>query len=94
MARKKVKKDDAPATLLVPTIRNEPLDAKGNKIDTTPDDLDEYKGSYRHAAHPGESFGLKVVEDDPHLGHTHHLKSKDHFWSGTQQEFKEAFEKK
>jgi hypothetical protein len=79
----------------LPVERPKPIDPKsGEPIDTTPVDLDDYEGSYTNVAHPGETFGLKIDEDDPHLGHTHHLKSVDHYWSGTEQEFKEAFEKK
>jgi hypothetical protein len=66
----------------------------------TPTDLDAYKGSYRHVGvgagiyqSKDETYGLKVVPDDPH-GRTHKLKSKSgYYWEGTEQEFKDAFEK-
>ena len=60
-------------------------------ISTDPTDLDEYEGEYKQLA-TGETFGLKVVEDDPH-GRTHHAKNVDHFWAGTADEFRAAFEK-
>jgi hypothetical protein len=49
---------------------------------------------YKHKALPDDAplFGLKVEEGD--YGHTHHLRSAEHSWSGTEQEFKDAFEKK
>lgn len=76
-----------PATVNV----TDPVSGKTTEVSTTPPDLKDYKGSYTHASYP-DKFGLKVMEDDPH-GKTHHLKSVDHFWSGTEDEFKQQFEK-
>ena len=68
------------------------MTAEGVKeVSTDPDDLDEYEGEYKQLA-TGEIFGLKVVEDDPH-GRTRHLKNTDHYWAGTAEEFRQAFEK-
>jgi hypothetical protein len=60
-------------------------------ISTDPTDLDQYEGEYKQLS-TGEVFGLKKVENDPH-GRTHHLKNVDHFWAGTADEFRQAFEK-
>ena len=70
----------------------DPITGKiAGQMSTKPTDLGEYKGSYKHKLYK-EPFGLKVVEDETH-GRTHHLKNVDHFWSGTEDEFKAQFEK-
>ena len=61
------------------------------EMSTDPTDLDEYEGEYTHLS-TGETFGLKVVENDPH-GKTHHLKNVDHYWVGTADEYRKEFEK-
>lgn len=61
------------------------------EISTDPTDLEDYEGEYKQLA-TGETFGLKVVNDDPQ-GRTHHLKNVDHYWAGTAAEFRQAFEK-
>jgi hypothetical protein len=68
-------------------------DRKGNLIEvsTKPKDLGDFKGSYKHKLYK-DPFSLKVVEDDTH-GRTHHLKNNDHYWAGTEEEFKAQFEK-
>jgi hypothetical protein len=58
---------------------------------TDPVDLGDYEGEYKMLSN-GETFGLKVVEDDPQ-GRTHHLKNVEHFWAGTAEEFRQVFEK-
>ncbi len=60
-------------------------------MSTDPTDLDEYEGEYKMLSN-GETFALKVVDDDPQ-GRTHHLKNVEHFWAGTAEEFRQAFEK-
>ncbi len=85
--------EPAPIGPVTPDIRNQPVDLAGKPIDTTPADLKEFKGSYKYkfSADKDERFGLKVIEDDPR-GETHHLKSVNHYWSGTEQQFKEQFD--
>jgi hypothetical protein len=75
------------------TIRAQTLDLKtGKLVDSKPTDLDEYEGGYtKKDGDPEESYGLKVVENDPR-GNTHHAKSNDHYWEGTEQQFKEQFD--
>lgn len=71
----------------------DPVTGKTTEVSTKPTDLKDYKGSYIHTAYPkDEEFGLKVIENDPH-GRTHHLKSEEHYWEGTADEFKNQFEK-
>ena len=85
---------EEPTPLVTPTIRAEPIDSKtGKPIDTKPADLKDYKGSYKYkfSGDPDERYGLKVVEDAPD-GMTHHLKSNDHYWNGTEAQFKEQFD--
>jgi hypothetical protein len=60
-------------------------------MSTDPTDLDDYEGEYKQLT-TGETFGLKMVENDPQ-GRTHHLKNVDHYWAGTAEEFRHAFEK-
>ena len=60
-------------------------------MSTDPTDLDDYEGEYTQLSN-GESFGLKIVENDPQ-GRTHHLKNVEHYWAGTAEEFRQAFEK-
>jgi len=94
---KKTKKLAADEVIIPPEERDstlarpETVTIEGKEVSTKPDDLKEYKGSYKHKLYK-EPFGLKVVEDDTH-GRTHHLKNTDHFWSGTEEEFKQQFEK-
>ena len=59
-------------------------------MSTDPTDLDDYEVEKQLSN--GETFGLKMVEDDPQ-GRTHHLKNVDHYWAGTAEEFRQAFEK-
>ena len=74
------------------TMRAETIDKEGKLIDRTPTDLDEYEGSYKKKdGDPEESYGLKVVENDPR-GNTHKCKSNDHYWEGTELQFKEQFD--
>ena len=58
-------------------------------ISTDPTDLDDYEGE--QATDRG-NFGLKVVENDPQ-GRTHQLKNVEHFWAGTAEEYRLAFDK-
>lgn len=52
------------------------------------------EGSFRKLGEPqgSEMYKLKIVEDDPH-GQTHQLKNQEHYWSGTEEQFKAQFEK-
>lgn len=60
-------------------------------VSTEPTDLGDYEGEYKMLSN-NETFGLKVMENDPQ-GRTHHLKNVDHYWAGTAEEFRQAFEK-
>lgn len=60
-------------------------------MSTDPTDLDDYEGEYTQLSN-GETFGLKMVDNDPQ-GRTHHLKNVEHYWAGTAEEFRQAFEK-
>jgi len=60
-------------------------------VSTKPADLGDYKGKYTMKGEK-EPYGLKEVKDDPH-GRTHHLKNVNHYWEGTEEEFKEQFNK-
>ena len=59
-------------------------------------DMTGYKGSYKLKDAPEGTppFGLKVVEEgEGHYGHTHFLRSEEHSWSGTEEDFKDQFDK-
>ncbi len=73
-----------------PLVEKEGKLVPGDPVSTDPEDLADYKGKYKHPAY-SEPFGLKVV-DDPH-GRTHHLKNRDFFWAGTEEEFKSQFDR-
>ncbi len=73
-----------------PLIENDGKPVLGEPVSTDPDDLSEFKGRYKHPSY-SEPFGLKIV-DDPH-GRTHHLKNRDFFWAGTEEEFKLLFDR-
>lgn len=60
-------------------------------MSTDPTDLGDYEGEYKQLSN-NETFALKVIENDPQ-GRTHHLKNVDHYWAGTAEEFRQAFEK-
>jgi hypothetical protein len=62
------------------------------EVSTKPTDLGDYKGSY-HLGDEKEPYGLKVVEDEVY-GRTHLLKNVEHFWAGTEAEFKDKFNQK
>jgi hypothetical protein len=98
MAKKKTKKRTESGDWLemeedAPTGGERPREVAGptGPVSTEPTDLDEYEGEYVQTS-TGETYGLKVVENDPH-GRTHHAKNVDHFWSGTEDEFKLQFER-
>jgi hypothetical protein len=57
-------------------------------------DMTGFEGSYHKKSEPkdAEPYALKIVADDP-TGQTHHLKNQDHFWSGTEAQFKEQFDR-
>jgi hypothetical protein len=58
-----------------------------------PEDLQEYKGRYRHLA-TGDIFGLKVLHgSEVRQNKTHHAKSARMFWDGTPEEFRAQFDK-
>lgn len=61
-------------------------------------DMKGYTGKYHKIGEPKDApdYGLMVVDEDEaakHYGHTHHAKSEEHFWTGTEKQFKEQFEK-
>lgn len=60
-----------------------------------PQNTDFVKGRYvmREGNHIGEEFALAVHEPDSYE-RTHTLKNKEHFWQGTEKQFRIAFEKK
>lgn len=51
-------------------------------------------GSFKKIGEPpgSEPYKLKIVEDDPH-GQTHQAINQEHYWSGTEEQFKAQFEK-
>jgi len=56
-------------------------------------DLTGYEGKWIEKR-TGEAYGLKIVPVvDPEFGHTHELKNEIHFWSGTEKQFREQFQK-
>lgn len=56
-------------------------------------DLKDYKGEY--TKDDGEVYALATVPEDQAIDHkTHFAMNTEHFWNGTQQQFKEQFEKK
>jgi hypothetical protein len=77
----------------------DPADPK-KTIQVGPQNVDTggYSGSYHEVGETknAEPYKLKVVEDDvasDHYGRTHHLINQENFWTGSEKEFKEQFEK-
>ncbi len=64
----------------------------GKHVVRTKPDMAGYSGSYIESA-TGETFALKMVDDDPH-GHTYHLKNDLHFHAVNEDDFKQLFTKK
>jgi len=61
-------------------------------------DMTGYSGSYHKIGEPKDAppYGLKIMEGEDtaqHFGRTHHARSKEFSWSGTEAEFKAQFEK-
>jgi hypothetical protein len=82
-----------PATFIHDPSTDDPTRMKQvgpQKVDMTGFD----DGSFRKKGETkkDEPYQLMIVEDDP-MGHTHHLKNQDHFWSGTEEQFKAQFDR-
>jgi hypothetical protein len=61
-------------------------------------DMEGYSGKYHKIGEPKDAppYGLKVLDESDtaaHFGRTHHLRSEEFSWSGSEKEFKEQFEK-
>lgn len=68
--------------------------ADGVSIRKVPSDLAEYKGNYRYRRTGETGFGLKVLpESQVRSNKTHLAKSPLKFWDGTEEEFRDQFDK-
>lgn len=83
-----------------PTFVGDPTDPKKQtQFGPIKPDMEGYKGSYHKISEPKDSppYGLKVLDVDEageHFGRTHHARSTEFSWTGTEQEFKEQFDQK
>jgi len=100
MAKKKPTKVEAPFKSTRPeAFAPDPADPrKAIKVGPQEVDTKGFSGSYHKLSEPkdAEPYKLKVVEDDEaanHYGRTHHLINQENFWTGTEKEFKDQFEK-
>jgi len=82
-----------------PAFMPDPADPrKAVQVGPQKPDMEGYKGSYHKIGEPDDAptYGLKIVDEAgalPHFGRTHHAKSTEFSWHGTEKEFKEQFEK-
>ena len=58
-------------------------------------DMEGFDGAYKKLGEPegSEPYGLKKLEEPDQYGNTHYLKNQEHFWAGTEEQFKKEFEK-
>lgn len=101
MATKKATQADKgpPPSTRPAAFAPDPADPK-KTIKVGPQEVDTkgYSGSYhKNDEHPkAEPYALKVYDEGEaaeHYGHTHHLINQEHYWSGTEKQFKEQFDK-
>lgn len=90
-----VKKSEPPPSTRPDVFVPNPADPKKmTKVGPQDVDMAGFSGKYHKIDEhkDAEPYGLKIVDDDPY-GKTHHLKNQEHFWTGTEAEFKAQFEK-
>jgi hypothetical protein len=95
------KAKDKPESTRPETFSPDPSDPTGHAMIKTgpqPVDTEGYKGKYHKIGEPksAEPYALKIVDADEasqHYDRTHHLINQEHFWTGSEAEFKQQFEK-
>ncbi len=103
MPKKSAKKAGPPPSTRPMVSIPDPDDPSGKKIKMLapqPVETKGYSGSFRKIDEPegSEPYKLRTVDADDeealtNFGHTHFAVNQEHFWSGTEKQFRDQFEK-